>query len=49
MLEKRMVYRSFNFFFLQAIAITFEDLVIYIAKAFIRKKIGTLQVLQSAL
>jgi len=32
MLEKRMVYRSFKFFLLQAVAITFEDFVIYIAK-----------------
>ena len=32
MFEKRMVYRSFKFFLLQAAAITFEDLVIYIAK-----------------
>ena len=32
MYEKRMVYRSFEFFLLQAVAITFEDLVIYIAK-----------------
>ena len=36
-LEKRMVYRSFNFFLLQAIAITFEDLVIYIAKGLLRR------------
>ncbi|KAF9646131.1 hypothetical protein BDM02DRAFT_3172253 [Thelephora ganbajun] len=33
MMEKRMVYRSFNFFLLQAIAITFEDFVIYITKS----------------
>ena len=32
MYEKRMVYRSFEFFLLQAVAITFEDLVVYIAK-----------------
>ena len=32
MLEKRMVYHSFKFFLLQAIAITLEDFVIYVAK-----------------
>ena len=32
MLEKRLTYRSLKFFLLQAIAITFEDLVIYVAK-----------------
>jgi len=32
MVEKRMVCRSFKFFFLQAVIITFEDFVIYIAK-----------------
>ena len=32
MMEKRMVYRSFKFFLLQAVGITFEDFVIYIAK-----------------
>ena len=32
MLEKRLVYRTFKFFLLQAVAITFEDFVIYIAK-----------------
>ena len=32
MLEKRMAYRSFKFFFLQAAIITFEDFVIYTAK-----------------
>ena len=31
-LEKRIVSRSVKFFALQAIAITFEDMVIYIAK-----------------
>ena len=36
MFEKRMVYRSFKFFLLQAAAITFEDLVIYIAKSLLR-------------
>ena len=37
MVEKRMVYRSFKFFLLQAISITFEDLVIYIAKLSLRQ------------
>ena len=32
MIEKRMVYYSFKFFLLQAVVITFEDLIIYIAK-----------------
>jgi len=32
-----MVYRTFKFFLLQAIAITFEDFVIYIAKGFLRR------------
>jgi hypothetical protein len=32
MYEKRMVYRSFKFFPLQAVAITFEDLIIYLSK-----------------
>ena len=32
MLEKRIVYRSFKFFLLQAVVITFEDFVIYLAK-----------------
>ena len=36
MLEKRMVYRSFKFFLLQAAVITFEDFVIYIAKGLLR-------------
>ena len=35
MYEKQMVYRSFKFFLLQAAAITFEDLVIYMAKRFL--------------
>ena len=30
--ERRLVYHSFKFFILQAVAITFEDLVIYTAK-----------------
>ena len=38
MLERRMVYRSFKFFLLQAVAITFEDLVIYIAKGLLRQR-----------
>ena len=37
MLEKRVVYRSFNFFFLQAVAITFESFFIYIAKHLLRR------------
>ena len=36
MLERRIVYRSFKFFLLQAVAITFEDFVIYIAKRLLR-------------
>ena len=32
MYERRMVYRSFKFFLLQAVAITFEDFTIFIAK-----------------
>ena len=36
MLEKRLVYHSFKFFILQAVAITFEDFVIYIAKRLLR-------------
>ena len=32
MFQKRMVYYSFKFFLLQAVAITFENFVIYIAK-----------------
>ena len=36
MIEKRLVYRSFKFFILQAVAITFEDFVIYIAKHLLR-------------
>ncbi|KAF9780800.1 membrane bound O-acyl transferase family-domain-containing protein [Thelephora terrestris] len=32
MCERRMVYRSFKFFLLQAVAITFEDFVIFIGK-----------------
>ena len=36
MFEKRMVYYSFKFFLLQAVAITFEDLTIYIAERSLR-------------
>jgi len=35
--EKRMVYRSFKFFLLQAVVVTFEDFVIYIAKRSLRR------------
>ena len=35
-LEKRLVFRSFKFFLLQAVAITFEDFVIYISKCLLR-------------
>ena len=35
--EKRMVYRSFKFFLIQAVIITFEDFVIYIAKRTLRR------------
>lgn len=38
MYEKRLVYRSFKFFLLQAVAITFEDLVIYFAKPFLLRR-----------
>jgi len=37
MLEKRIVYRSLKFLLLQAIAITFEDLVIYTAKRLLHR------------
>ena len=38
MIEKRLVvYRSFKFFLLQAVAITFEDFVIYFAKGLLRR------------
>ncbi|KAF9780787.1 membrane bound O-acyl transferase family-domain-containing protein [Thelephora terrestris] len=36
--QQRMVYHSFKFFLLQAMAITFEDFVIYIAKQFLPQK-----------
>jgi hypothetical protein len=32
MFEKRLVYRSFKFFLLQALVVTFEDFVFYAAK-----------------
>ena len=35
--EKRVVYRPLNFFLLQAVAITFEDFVIYISKGLFRR------------
>ena len=38
MIEKRMVSRSFKFFLLQAVAITFEDFVIYIVKRLLRRR-----------
>ena len=38
MFEKRMVYYSFKFFLLQAVAITFEGLVICIAKGLLRQR-----------
>ena len=37
MVEKRMVYRTLEFFVLQAVAITFEDFVIYLAKGLLRR------------
>ena len=36
--HKRMVYHSFRFFLLQPVAITFEDLVMYIAKRSLPQK-----------
>lgn len=38
MVQKEMVYYSFKFFLLQAVAITFENLVIYIAKRSLRQR-----------
>ena len=38
MFERRLVYRSFKFFLLQAVAITFEDFVIYITKRLLRQR-----------
>ena len=37
MIEKRMVYRSFRFFLLQAIIITLEDFILYMAKRSLRR------------
>ena len=37
MIEKRLEYRSFTFFLLQAVAITFEDFIIYIARGLLRR------------
>ena len=37
MIEKRMVSRSFKFFLLQAVIITLEDFVIYVAKRLLRQ------------
>ncbi|KAF9644021.1 hypothetical protein BDM02DRAFT_3122623 [Thelephora ganbajun] len=38
MVEKRMAYRSFKFFLLQAVAITFEDFVIYVVKGLLLRR-----------
>ena len=38
MFERRLVYRSFKFFLLQAVAITFEDFVIYIGKCLLLRR-----------
>ena len=37
MVDKRMVYRSFKFFLIQAVIITFEDIIIYLAKRSLRR------------
>ena len=37
-IEKRIVYYSFKFFLLQAIAITLEDFILYIAKRLLRRE-----------
>ena len=37
-IQRRMVYNSFKFFLLQAVVITFEDFVIYIAKGLLRQR-----------
>ena len=37
-IEKRIVYHSFKFFLLQAIAITLEDFILYIAKRLLRRE-----------
>lgn len=39
MSQRRMVYHSFKFFLLQAVAITFEDLVIYIGKRLLLRRV----------
>ena len=38
MFDRRVVYRSFKFFFLQALVVTFEDFVIYVAKRFLVRR-----------
>ena len=38
MVEKPVGYHSFKFFLLQVVAITFEDLVIYVAKRSLRRR-----------
>jgi hypothetical protein len=38
MFERRLVYRSFKFFFLQALAITFEDFVFYAANRLLSRR-----------
>ena len=38
MFQKRMVYYSFKFFLLQAVAITFEDFIIYTVKRLLCRK-----------
>lgn len=38
MFERRMVYRSLKFCLLQAVVITFEDLIIHIATRLLRRK-----------
>ena len=36
--ERRIVYRSFKFFILQAVAITLEDFVVYLSKRFLLQR-----------
>ena len=38
MVERRMVFRSFRFFLLQAVAITFEDFIVQITKHLLLKR-----------
>ena len=38
MFERRLVYRSFKFFLLQAVAITFEDFAIYATKRLLLRR-----------